>query len=216
MKKTKLSVATFGSILGIVGIEHGIGEILQGTSIPGSVFIEFWPDDTLYDILANEPAFTVLSGIPIYITGIIAILVSTLIIILSMFFLEKKYSKFIFPVLIILLFLFGGGMAGPILMGILLSWATFRINSEVNLIKKKKPVWELLQSLWKIVYPVSIISWFSLWPGLVLLGAVGIIPDASIVYVLSLISLITFILTIFSARVNDTLNKLNQLQKLPK
>jgi len=208
MKKTKLSVATFGSILGIAGIEHGIGEILQGNFVPGNVFIKSWPNDNLYDILAGEPAFTILSGIPIYITGIIAILVSTLIIILSMFFLEKKYSRFIFPVLIISLFLFGGGMAGPVLMGMLLSWATFRINPEFKIFKKKKPILGLLKPIWKFVYPISIISWFSLWPGLVLLGAIGIIPDASIVYVLSFISLITFIFTVFSASAFDTLEAL--------
>jgi hypothetical protein len=213
MKKTKLSIATFGAILGIAGIEHGVGEILQGNIIPGNMFIKSWPNDKLYNILAGEPAFTILTGFPIYITGFIAIIVSTLIIILSMFFLEKKYSRFIFPALIISLFLFGGGMAGPVLMGILLSWATFRIYPEVNLFKKKKPIWELLKSIWKFVYPVSILSWLSLWPGLVLIGAIGIIPNASIVYVLSLISLITFILTIFSACAYDTLNNLEPINE---
>ena len=40
MSKTKLSVATFGSILGIVGINHGVGEILQGNIIPGDFLIK--------------------------------------------------------------------------------------------------------------------------------------------------------------------------------
>lgn len=207
MSKTKISIATFGSILGIVGIEHGIGEILQGNIKPGSLFIKSWPNDELYNILAGESAFTILPGFPIYITGIIAIFVSTLIIILAVFFLEKKYSGFIFAGLVLSLFLFGGGMAGPVLIGILLSWTSFKLNSEVQLFNKKKPIWILLKSIWKFVFPVSIISWFSLWPGLVLLGAADIIPDANIVYILSSISLITFILSIFSALAYDSLKK---------
>lgn len=205
MNKTKLSVATFGSILGIAGIEHGVGEILQGNIIPGNLFIKSWPHNRLYDILAGEPAFTILPRFPIYITGIIALLVSTLIVIFAIFLLEKKYSKYIFPALIISQFLFGGGMAGPVLMGILLSWATFRMNPKEDPYKNNKRMWELFKPIWKFVYPVSIISWFLLWPGLVLLGIVGIVPDTSIVYGLSLLSIISFIFTIFSARAYDLL-----------
>lgn len=210
MGKTKLSVATFSSILGIAGIEHGVGEILQGNLKPDSFFIKSWPNNEHYDILAGEPAFTILTGIPIYITGILAVLVSTLIIIYSIFLLEKTCTRFIFPVLIISLFLFGGGMAGPVLMGILLSWATFRKSPVTNSFKEKKPIRELLKPIWKFVYPVSIIGWLLLWPGLVLLGVVGIVPDASVVYILSSISLITFILTIFSARAYDDLENIEK------
>ena len=96
-------------------------------------------------------------------------------------------------------------MAGPVLIGILLSWATFKINPAVNSLKMKKPISELLKPIWKFAYPISIIGWFLLWPGLILLGAVGIVPDAAFVYALPLISLIAFILTIFSAIAYDKL-----------
>jgi hypothetical protein len=205
MSKIKLSVATFASILGIAGVEHGVGEILQGNVKPDIFFIQSWPNHELYEVLAGEPAFTVLIRMPIYVTGIIAIFVSVLIIILALFFLEKKYSTYIFPGLVLSLFLFGGGIAGPVLMGILLSWAVYCINSDVFIIKKERSSWKVLKSMWKIFYPVSIIGWFSLWPGLVLLGAAGFIPDTSIVYFLSSISLITLILTIFSALASDNL-----------
>ncbi|MFP4023855.1 MAG: hypothetical protein ACLFVR_04945 [Thiohalospira sp.] len=205
MNKTKISVATFASILGIAGIEHGIGEILQGKIKPGTFIIQSWPNHELYEVLAGEPAFTILIGMPIYVTGIIAILVSALIIIFALFFVEKKYIIYIFPGLVLSLFLFGGGIAGPVLIGILLSFAIYCIIFDVLLFKKERPSWKVLKSIWKIFYPLSIISWFSLWPGLVLLGAAGFIPDFLIVYILSSISIITFILTIFSALSSDNL-----------
>jgi hypothetical protein len=210
MKKTKISVATFASVLGIAGIEHGVGEILQGNAKPDNFFIQSWPNHKLYEVLAGEPAFTILIGIPVYVTGIIAILVSALIIILALFFLEKKYSIYIFPGLVFFLFLFGGGIAGPVLMGILLSWAIYCINYDVHIFKKKSSFWKALKSMWKIFYPVSIIGWFSLWPGLVLLGAAGIIPDISTIYILSSISLITLILTFLSALANDNLKNIKK------
>ncbi|GAI04081.1 unnamed protein product [marine sediment metagenome] len=37
---TKTTVSTFGAIIGIAGIEHGIGEILQGNMPPAGIVIE--------------------------------------------------------------------------------------------------------------------------------------------------------------------------------
>jgi len=207
MKKTKLSTAAFGTILGIAGIEHGVGEILQGNKIAGNLFIKSWPDNRLYDILAGEPAFTILTELPIYITGIIAIIVSSLIIVWAVFFLERKYGKFIFTGLILSQFLFGGGMAGPVLMGILLSWVSFKIDSKKQLFKNNKQIWKILKAMWKYVFPISIVCWFSLWPGLVLIGAADFYPTASTVYILSALSLITFVLSIISALACDNLKK---------
>ena len=207
MKKTKLSTAAFGTILGIAGIEHGVGEILQGNKIAGNLFIKSWPDNRLYDILAGEPAFTILTELPIYITGIIAIIVSSLIIVWAVFFLERKYGKFIFTGLILSQFLFGGGMAGPVLMGILLSWVSFKIDSKKQLFKKNIPILKILKAMWKYVFPISIVCWFSLWPGLVLIGAADFYPTASTVYILSALSLITFVLSIISALACDNLKK---------
>lgn len=203
MSKTKLSVVTFSSILGIAGIEHGVGEILQGNIAPDSAFIRSWPNNEHYAILGGEPAFTILTGIPMYITGILAILISILTILLTVFYAKQKNSGLIFTGLVISLFLFGGGMAGPVLIGTLLSWAIFNMNSGSQQYKKKRIIWKPLKSIWRPVFTISIIGWFSLWPGLVLLSATGLVLDASALYILSTISLITFILTIFSASVSD-------------
>ena len=210
MSKTKLSISTFSSILGIAGIEHGVGEILQGNIKPDSFFIKSWPNNKHYDILAGEPAVTILTGIPIFITGIIAILISALIIFWAIFYAKQKHSVMIFIGLVVSLFLFGGGIAGPLLMGTLLCWAVFKMNSGFQQYKKESLLWKPLKSLWKIVFPIAIIGWFSLWPGLVLLSNSGISLDAKVVYILSTISFVTFVLTIISALAYDNLENIKK------
>jgi hypothetical protein len=138
-------------------------------------------------------------------TGIAAILVSLLLIAWSVFFIRKPYSGYVFSLLIVALFLFGGGMAGPVLMGLVLSWAVFRINAQQSPAESPKQIWLRLQGLWRIVLPLSMVSWLSLWPGLIILGAMGVVPPAATVYFLSLLSFATFLLAIFSAIAGDKL-----------
>jgi hypothetical protein len=40
---TRIVVSSFGALAGFMGIEHGLGEILQGPLTPSSVVIESWP-----------------------------------------------------------------------------------------------------------------------------------------------------------------------------
>ena len=40
---TRITVSTFGAMAGLAGIEHGIGEILQGGAAPEGVMILSWP-----------------------------------------------------------------------------------------------------------------------------------------------------------------------------
>jgi hypothetical protein len=96
-------------------------------------------------------------------------------------------------------------MAGPVLMGLVLSWAVFRINTKQSPAESPKQIWLRLQGLWRIVLPLSMVSWLSLWPGLIILGAMGVVPPAATVYFLSLLSFATFLLAIFSAIAGDKL-----------
>lgn len=90
---TKTTVSTFGAIIGIAGIEHGIGEILQGNMPPAGIVIESWPNSDLYKALSGEPAMTIIPNL--FITGILAIMISVLLMIWVMKFIEKKYSKLV-------------------------------------------------------------------------------------------------------------------------
>ena len=126
---TKTNVSTFGAIIGIAGIEHGIGEILQGNMPPAGIIIKSWPNSDLYKPLAGEPAMTIIPNL--FLTGILAIMISVLLTIWVMKFIEKKHSKLVLFLLSIALLLFGGGF-GPPLIGFILSIAGTKINSQFN------------------------------------------------------------------------------------
>jgi hypothetical protein len=59
-KATRVVIAIFGVLAGLAGIEHGIGEINQGSIRPATLIIESWPDASALAILGGEPALTVL------------------------------------------------------------------------------------------------------------------------------------------------------------
>jgi hypothetical protein len=54
MNATRLTVSTFGAIAALAGIEHGIGEVLQGNKAPEGIMILSWPDSELFEILAGS------------------------------------------------------------------------------------------------------------------------------------------------------------------
>ncbi|MHB0874408.1 MAG: hypothetical protein ACYC5O_00035 [Anaerolineae bacterium] len=73
-KATRVTVSTFGALAGLAGLEHGIGEVLQGNVVPEGMMIYSWPDSEFLSILAGEPAMTVVPNL--LVTGILAIALS--------------------------------------------------------------------------------------------------------------------------------------------
>jgi hypothetical protein len=56
----RVVISIFGILAGLAAIEHGIGEISQGSTRPAGLLIQWWPDMEAFAILAGEPALTVL------------------------------------------------------------------------------------------------------------------------------------------------------------
>jgi hypothetical protein len=111
----RIMVSTIGVLCGIIGMEHGFFEVLQGYRVPQIHLVSgrsmiyaigeanrFWQDGI-------EPAVTL---IPNYlITGILAMIVSLLVTIWAAGFVHKQYGWLIFILLSILQYLVGGGAA---------------------------------------------------------------------------------------------------------
>ena len=68
MSKVQLCLTTFGVIIGIVGILHGIGQVFQGSTIieTNSVkaFPENWPNADMYKDMKLVVELTWPSGVP--------------------------------------------------------------------------------------------------------------------------------------------------------
>ncbi|MFX0207868.1 MAG: hypothetical protein ACFFDT_17905 [Candidatus Hodarchaeota archaeon] len=203
MKASRVTVSTFGAILGIAGIEHGVGEILQGNKATEGIFIQSWPNNQLYEILNGEPAMTL---IPNYLlTGILALLTSIILIIWALVFIEKKHGGLIFILLSFLTMLVGGGLAGPILIGIIIGITATRINTQFTWMNEHIFASTFLSKIWIYSYFVSVLSWFSLWPGLIVLGTFVSVIEPLIVILLILLSFFSMLLTIFSSFAHDNL-----------
>jgi hypothetical protein len=204
MKASRVTVSTFGAIIGIAGIEHGIGEILQGNKAPEGLYIQSWPvaDNPLYEVLSGEPALTIIPNL--LLTGILAIIASISLIIWAIFFIERKHGALIFLLLNFIGMLVGIGVAGPILIGIITALVGTKINSKISWMNEHSSARDFLSKIWKYVYIVSVFSWFSLWPGLIILGLFVSVIDPLIVIILTLVSLITFILAIVSSFAYDS------------
>jgi hypothetical protein len=203
MKASRVTVSTFGAILGIAGLEHGVGEILQGNKAPEGIFIQSWPNNRLYEILNGEPAMTVISNY--LLTGILALVTSTILIIWAIVFIEKKHGGLIFILLSFMIMLVGGGLAGPVLIGIIVGIAGTRINTQFTWMNEHFSTRTFLSKIWKYSYIVSVFSWFSLWPGLIILGIFVRVTEPLIVIFLTLLSFFSMLLTIFSSFAHDSL-----------
>ena len=87
MSKIQTCLVTFGVIIGIVGILHGSAEMLQGSTLVESHSVEAlpedWPNSEFYTVMRGSPVFSLLTGIPYYVLGLLAVSVSTTLIVVS-------------------------------------------------------------------------------------------------------------------------------------
>ena len=123
---TRVAVAVLGTLVGLAGIEHGIGEILQGPVRPEGLFIMSWPDAPALQILSGEPAMTVIPDL--LVTGILAVVVGLAVAAWSIWFIARRHGGMALIGLSVLLLLIGGGVAPP-LMGVTLGLVATRIGA---------------------------------------------------------------------------------------
>lgn len=144
----------------IIGFIHGVGEMLQAGSKSSSYFIYALdvadPDKVWH---AGLPAFSLMPDF--LISGIITVLISTIIVVFVYLLIESNYFKFL-PLLFILLFLFGGGFVPPFI-GILSS-TYYAIKRNRNMNEKQTSfIRNLIAKLWIYLISVIIVSLPSSW-----------------------------------------------------
>lgn len=155
---TRWIVTVYGLLVGFAGIEHGIFEALQG-NIPteGIMINAIGPDQTFW-LGASERALTI---IPNYlITGILAIVFGIIVILWSLFYVERKYGATLFLVFTLTLFLVGGGFA-PIFVSLTASATATRINQPLNWWKNHLPnqtskLWPWTLVLFVVVFILAV------------------------------------------------------------
>ena len=167
---TRLTVSTIGALIALAGIEHGVGEILQGDVAPQGMRIQSWPGWDAFRVLAGEPAMTVVPNLRA--TGVLAVLASLLFLVWATTFVQRKHGGSVLILLSVLMLLVGGGF-GPPLVGVLLGVAATRIDAPLTWWRTRPPggTRRLFARLWPWFLGADLLAWLALVPGVVVVGA---------------------------------------------
>lgn len=167
MKATRLWVSMMGAWMGLAGIEHGIGEILQGNQAPEGIMIQSWPGSAFFQNLSGEPALTILPNL-LY-TGLLAVFFSLLFVAWSIFGAHRQRGGWVLMLLAIPMLLFGGGIFPP-LLGFLIGAAATRIPAAVRLGRPATGFSRLMATKWPCIFAACCAAWLALLPGVALLS----------------------------------------------
>jgi hypothetical protein len=204
---TRLTLSTAGIMAGVAGIEHGIGEMLQGNVSPDGVVILSWPGSDLFRILAGEPALTIIPNL--FLTGILAIIASLAFLVWVTMFIDRKHGGLVLMLLSIVMLLVGGGF-GPPLVGIIIGVAATTMGRPLTWWRTHLPirVRRVLARLWPWVFGVCVAAWLLLMPGSLIIGYLLGVNDESLamaifVSSLTLLALGSLVLSIVAGCAHD-------------
>jgi len=200
---TKATVSTFGAIMGLAGVEHGIGEVLQGNIAPSGIMISSWPGSAFFRIQAGEPAMTIVPNL--LVTGILAILVSLIFLAWATLFVQRKNGGLVLILLSIVMLLVGAGF-GPPLMGIIVGAAGTRINAPWRA-RLSVGLRRFLGKSWPWSFIAGLIAWLLLMPGSNLLDYFLGVNDPILIPVLFFFALGFLLLTIFTGFAHDSMQQ---------
>jgi len=178
---TRVTVSTFGTLAGLAGIEHGVGEILQGNAAPGGIMILAWPESEVFRILGGEPAMTIVPNL--LVTGILAIILSLVFLVWATRFVQRKHGGLVLILLSVAMLLFGGGF-GPPLLGIIVGSTATRINAPFTWWRAhlSAGLWRFLGKLWPWSFLAALIAWLLLLPGSIILDYFFGVNDPNLIY----------------------------------
>lgn len=215
---TRVTVSTFGALAGLAGIEHGIGEVLQGNVAPDGVMILSWPESELFAILSGEPAMTIVPNL--LATGILAILLSLIFLVWATMFVQRKNGGLVLILLSVGMLLVGGGF-GPPILGVMVGVAATRINAPLRWWRThlSDGSRRLLAKVWPWSFAAGVIAWLALLPGTILLDHFFGVSDLNfVVPLITLLVLSAFgllLLTVFSGFAYDVQRQIDSHQTPP-
>jgi len=212
-KATTTLFLTLGILAGIMGIEHGIGEVLEGYRPTDSVFILSWPNSAFFEIMAGEPAMTI---IPNYlVTGLLAIFFSCIFLVVLVKPGLDRRTITILPALLILMLLAGGGF-GPPILGIIAVLIALKRNSPLKIWSKlPSRLHSILGRLWPWSFGLCLIGWLMLFPGAALIAFFTGMDNALLMIIPILIAFAFIPVTLLLGFSRDILKRKPEVLSLP-
>jgi len=199
---TRLVVAAFGSLCGLTGIIAGFFEILQGNSIPESIVIStIGPEYTMYEDFTYH-AITIIPNF--LVTGVLAIITSSLVILWSMKYIQRKNGALILLALSVAQMLVGGGWV--IDLGVITSILATRIGKPLNWWRRNLP---FNVRIWLVrLFPFSLISYVLISLSMLVLTIISVNSEALIKLLepLAVVMFLPILLLIFGGLAYDIQN----------
>lgn len=202
LSAARLTATIFGVLGGFGGLIHGIGETLQGNVAPGGIFFESWSRGPIYDHMGGDPAMSLVPNL--LITGILAIVVSLVVMIWSAAFVGRKRGGLVLIGLMIVLLLVGGGV-GPIVVGVLAGVAGLGIDAPHTFWRERlsSPVRRTLAALWPWLFAVSLISGLTLFVVALILMAVFDVGNSDQYFGLFQLTFVALLLSVIAGPAYD-------------
>ncbi|MFN8444992.1 MAG: hypothetical protein U0175_29670 [Caldilineaceae bacterium] len=200
---TRIIASTFGLLAGLAGLEHGIGETLQGNRAPTGIMIESWPTSTSMRVLGGEPAMTLIPNL--LVSGLLTILVSLILLLWVAKFVKWRPSGLILLLLSVSLLLVGGGF-GPPVLGFIAAAVATRINVSHRWWRShlSAPTQRRLTNVWPWSFALCLGAWLLLFPGTLIIGYYLPLLIPSLLYMLILLAFGSLLVTIGVGFVHDS------------
>jgi hypothetical protein len=139
-----ITSAVLGVYAGLLAIQHGVFEILQGPRIPGGVMIQAIGSPCQPEAVwhACYPAMTLIPSL--LISGIVAVIAGLIVLTWAAAFVQRKHGGLILVLLSIAMLLVGGGFV-PMFIGVVAGAAGSRIHAPM---KSGRPAPHWFAGLW--------------------------------------------------------------------
>jgi hypothetical protein len=206
---TQVTVSTFGAIMALAGIEHGVGEILQGNVAPHGMMILSWPDAAFFSSVAGEPAMTIVPNL--LVTGILAVIFSLMYLVWATRLVQRKHAGLVMILLSMAMLLAGGGIFPPVL-ALMIGVLATRINAPLTGWRTHLPAGlrRFLGQVQPWLFGVCLISWLCLFPGINILAYFFGVDDSTLTFTVIFLALGSLVLTILAGLAHDSLRPLRQ------
>jgi hypothetical protein len=119
----------FGVVMSLAGLEHGIGNLLQGNVPLAGMMFEPWPGFDAFNPMAGEPAVSVIPDLRV--SCLLTVLISLTVPTWPLASLATGYGGLIPVSLSLVLLLVGCGVAPPV-VGMMVGAAATQINRPVS------------------------------------------------------------------------------------
>jgi hypothetical protein len=182
-RATRITISTFGALVGLVGVEHGLGEALQGNVAPTGIMILSWPNSAFFRVLNGEPALTLLPDL--LLTGILAIAFSLLYAAWAIWFVGRKGGGWVLMALALVMLLAGGGIFPPVL-GFVIGLAATCIHAPLDQGSSRLPTFlrDALDKAWPWLLGAGVVSWLGMLPGVPVLSYLWGVENEGLIFVL--------------------------------